>query len=152
MEFLHVGMKVENVERSRTLYGQLFGMTWEPVTEYALADAVLEGEISPSRTLVSHGWTADGTEIEMVQVVEGRTADHLVLGDREGPSHVAFRVDDLATAVANAEKSGLRVVSEWSSPAVDYVFLSGAALGGLLVQLVQFKGPRAVRRPESQRK
>jgi catechol 2,3-dioxygenase-like lactoylglutathione lyase family enzyme len=149
MEFLHVGMKVDDIQRSRAVYGQLFGMTWEPVSEYALADAVLEGEVSPSRTLVSHGWTADGAEIEMVQVVEGRTADHLVLGDREGLSHVAFRVDDLATAVANAEAAGLRRVSSWSSPAVDYVFFSGAALGGLLVQLVQFKTPRAVRRPGS---
>jgi catechol 2,3-dioxygenase-like lactoylglutathione lyase family enzyme len=148
MEFLHVGMKVDDIERSRALYGQLFGMTWEPVSEYALADAVLEGEVSPSRTLVSHGWSVDGTEIEMVQVVEGRTADHLVLGDHEGLSHVAFSVDDLKSAVAAAETAGLRRVSEWSSPAVDYVFLAGAALGGLLVQLVQFKAPRAVRRPD----
>lgn len=149
MEFLHVGMKVDDIERSRALYGQLFGMKWEPVSEYALADAVLQGEVTPSRTLVSHGWTSDGTEIEMVQVVEGRTADHLVLDDREGLSHVAFSVDDLASAVAAAEAGGLQRVSEWSSPAVDYVFLAGAALGGLLVQLVQFKGPRAVRRPGS---
>jgi catechol 2,3-dioxygenase-like lactoylglutathione lyase family enzyme len=149
MEFLHVGMKVDDIERSRALYGQLFGMKWEPVSEYALADAVLEGEVSPSRSLVSHGWTSDGTEIEMVQVVEGRTADHLVLGDREGLSHVAFCVDDLTAAVTTAEAAGLRRVSEWASPAVDFVFLSGAALGGLLVQLVQFKEPRAVRKPDA---
>src|SRR3954452_21107668 len=119
MKFLHVGMKVDDITRSRALYGQLFGMDWEPVSEYALADATLEGEVSPSRSLVSHGWTADGTEIEMVQVVEGRTADHLVLGDREGLSHVAFSVENLDNAVANAEAAGLRCVSSWSSPAVD---------------------------------
>jgi hypothetical protein len=85
----------------------------------------------------------------MVQVVEGRTADHLVLGNREGLSHVAFSVDYLAAAVARAEAAGLRRASEWSSPAVDYVFLSGEALGGLLVQLVQFKAPRSVQRPPS---
>ena len=102
--------------------------------------------MSPSRTLVSHGWTADGTEIEMVQVVEGRTADHLVLGDGEGLSHVAFSVEDLDSAVATAVAAGLRRVAEWSSPAVDYVFLSGTALGGVLVQLVQFKAPRPVQR------
>lgn len=147
MQFLHVGMKVDDIERSRALYGALFGMTWEPVSEYSLTDAVLEGEVSPSRTLVSHGWTADGAEIEMVQVLEGRTADHLVLDEREGLSHVAFCVDELASAVAKAEAAGLRRVSEWSSPAVDYVFLSGAALGGLLVQLVHFKKPRAVGKP-----
>ena len=151
MEFLHVGMKVDDIENSRALYGALFGMTWEPVSEYSLTDAVLEGEVSPSRTLVSHGWTADGTEIEMVQVVEGRTADELVLGEREGLSHVAFSGEERDSAVATAETAGLRRVSEWSSPAVDYVFLSGAALGGLLVQLVQFKKPRAVQRPQDQR-
>lgn len=148
MDFLHVGMKVDDIERSRALYGQLFGMSWEPVSEYALGDAVLEGEVTASRSLVSHGWTADGTEIEMVQVLEGRTADHVVLGDREGLSHIAFSVDDLDTAVATATAAGLKSVSEWSSPAVDFVFMAGDALGGLLVQLVSFKGPRAVKRPE----
>ena len=58
MKFLHVGMKVDDIERSRALYGQLFGMSWEPVSEYALGDAVLEGEVVASRTLVSHGWSA----------------------------------------------------------------------------------------------
>ena len=148
MKFLHVGMKVHDIERSKELYGRLFGMSWEPVSEYALPDAVLEGAVAPSRTLVSHGWTADGTEIEMVQVVQGRTADHLVLGESEGLSHLAFSVEDLDSAVAVAEAAGLRRVSEWSSPAVDYVFVSGAALGGPLVQLVQFKAPRSVHRPE----
>ncbi len=146
MKFLHVGMKVDDIERSQRLYGELFGMSWEPVSEHALPDALLEGEVIPSRTLVSHGWTSDGTEIEMVQVLEGRTADHLVLGDREGLSHIAFSVDDLAAAVESAEAAGLTRVSEWSSPAVDFVFFSGAALGGLLVQLVCFKAPRALKR------
>src|SRR5947209_13081713 len=103
-------MKVDDIERSRALYGQLFGMSWEPVSEYALSDSVIEGEVVASRTLVSHGWSADGTEIEMVQVVEGRTPDHLVLGDREGLSHVAYSVEELAPAVAAAEEAGLRCV------------------------------------------
>ncbi len=147
MRFLHVGMKVSDIHGSMALFGAAFGMEWDPVAQYELTDVTLNGHVEPSRTLVTHGLTLDGTEVEMVQVLEGRTADHLVLGDREGISHIAFAVDDLPVAVARAERAGLYRVSEWSSPAVDFAFLAGESLGGVLAQLVQFKRPR--RAPET---
>lgn len=95
-----------------------------------------------SRTLVTHGKTAQGFEIEMVQALEGKVADDLVLDGREGMSHIAFTVDDLDTAIGEATERGLRLVSEYRSEQVDFAFFAGDGLGGLLAQLVHFKQPR----------
>ena len=142
MGFLHVGMKVHDIERATRFYTAAFGIAWEPVREYQLSHITLEGDAAPSRTLVTHGKTAEGFEIEMVQGLEGKTADDLVLDGREGVSHIAFTVDNLDTAIAEAIERGLRLVSEYRSEQVDFAFFDGDDLGGLLAQLVHFKQPR----------
>jgi predicted enzyme related to lactoylglutathione lyase len=142
MDFLHIGMKVHDIERATRCYAEAFGIVWEPVREYQLSHITLEGDAAPSRTLVTHGKTAQGIEIEMVQGLEGKTADDLVLDGREGVSHIAFTVDDLDTAIAQATERGLRLVSEYRSEQVDFAFFDGDDLGGVLAQLVHFKQER----------
>lgn len=142
MEFLHVGMKVNDIQRSVELYRTMFGMDWEPVKEYALTDITLKGVKTPCTTLVTHGKTANGFEVEMIQVVSGRTADNLVVGDGEGLTHFAFTVDDIDAAIADAARRGLKVVCEFRSPYVDFVFIEGEQLGGPLTQLVKMNQPR----------
>jgi catechol 2,3-dioxygenase-like lactoylglutathione lyase family enzyme len=78
----------------------------------------------------------------MVQGLEGKTSDDLVLDGREGVSHIAFTVGNLDTAIAEATERGLRLVSEYRSEQVDFAFFAGDDLGGLLAQLVHFKQPR----------
>ncbi|HTU04558.1 MAG TPA: VOC family protein [Trebonia sp.] len=142
MDFLHIGMKVHDIERATRCYAEAFGVVWEPVREYQLSHITLEGDAAPSRTLVTHGHTSQGFEIEMVQGLEGTTADDLVLDGREGVSHIAFTVDNLDTAIADATERGLRLVSEYRSEQVDFAFFDGDDLGGVLAQLVHFKQPR----------
>jgi predicted enzyme related to lactoylglutathione lyase len=142
MDFLHIGMKVHDIERATRCYAEAFGIVWEPVREYQLSHITLEGDAAPSRTLVTHGKTAQGVEIEMVQGLEGKTADDLVLDGREGVSHIAFTVDDLDAAIAQATERGLRLVSEYRSEQVDFAFFDGDDLGGVLAQLVHFKQER----------
>jgi catechol 2,3-dioxygenase-like lactoylglutathione lyase family enzyme len=142
MDFLHVGLKVHDIARSAQLYAALFGIEWEPVQEYRLSDITVQGSVTPSRTLVTHGRTAQGFELEMVQVLDGAIADDLVLDGREGVSHLAFTVDDLDAATVRVGERGLRLVSEYRSERVDFGFFAGVDLGGLLTQLVHFKQPR----------
>ncbi len=142
MEFLQVGLKVDDIHRTSEMYGALFGIEWEPVREYTLDDATLHGQVTPSRSLVTHGRTSTGVEIELVQVLDGHTADEVVLGDREGISHFGFTVPDLDAAIAEGEARGLRNVSEWRSEYVDFAFLDGAGLGGALIQLIHFNQER----------
>ena len=135
MKLLHFGFQVHDIERTTQAYRELFGLEWEPVKEYALPPR--EGEEGASRTKVSHAWTDDGVEIEMVQQVEGTSVDHAVLGDREGISHVAFAVDDLAAEKAKAQANGLKVIHEGTAPRASWFFIQDDRLGGALIQMVQ---------------
>jgi catechol 2,3-dioxygenase-like lactoylglutathione lyase family enzyme len=139
MRLLHMGFKVHDIERTMHAYNDLFGIAWDPVVEYTLPR---NGDPSAmSRSKVTHGKTGDGVEIELVQYLEGPPVDDHVMGDREGISHIAFVVDDLAAERAKAEAKGIAIVNEGSAPRASWIFLHDQRLGGALVQLVQLNKP-----------
>ncbi|QGZ96225.1 VOC family protein [Terricaulis silvestris] len=135
MRLLHFGFKVHDIERTMQAYNELFGIDWDPVAEFALPRGDNNAQLS--RTKVTHGKTGDGVEIELVQYVEGPPVDDMVMGEREGISHVAFLVDDLAAERAKAEAKGIAIVNEGTAPRASWIFLHDHRLGGALVQLVQ---------------
>ncbi|HVY86754.1 MAG TPA: VOC family protein [Caulobacterales bacterium] len=135
MRLLHFGFRVHDIERTMQAYDDLFGIEWDAVAEYALPRDGVGGQVTRSR--VTHGKTGDGVEIELVQYLEGAPIDDCVMGGREGVSHVAFLVDDLAAERAKAEAKGVAVVGEGSAPRARWIFLHDERLGGALVQLVQ---------------
>ncbi|HET6970767.1 MAG TPA: VOC family protein, partial [Phenylobacterium sp.] len=63
------------------------------------------------------------------------------MGDREGLSHLAFQVEDLATERARLEAAGVKVLSEGTAPRASWFFVHDPRLGGALVQLVQLHEP-----------
>jgi len=136
VKFLHVGFKVNDIEAASRAYNELFGLEWEPIQEFTLTSRVGE-HTGATRSRVTHAWTDDGTEIEMVQTVEGRSVDTELMGEREGLSHLAFAVDDLAAERARAEAHGLHILSEGTAPRASWIFILDDRLGGALVQLVQ---------------
>lgn len=134
MRLLHVGFAVRDLEMTTAVWRTLFGIDWEPPVRHDLPDP----DSGPDHvSLVTHGRTGDGVELEMVQTVSGPTIDAQVFGDREGMSHLAFQVDDLDAERARMIAAGVEVLGEGSAPRADWVFLRDARLGGLLVQLVQ---------------
>ena len=136
MKLLHFGFKVHDIEKTSQAYRELFGLDWEPIKQFALPTRVGEhsGEVLSK---VTHAWTDDGVEIELVQTVEGASVDDAILGDREGMSHIAFQVDDLAAERAKAEARGANILSEGTAPRASWFFLLDERLGGALIQLVQ---------------
>ena len=135
MKLLHFGFAVRDIEATSNAYRDLFGIAWDPVARYALPD----GEGGEQVSLVTHGMTGDGTEIEMVQTVSGDTVDARWFGDREGVSHIAFQVDDLAAERARLSGMGVEIVGAGSAPRADWFFVHDDRLGGALVQLVQLR-------------
>lgn len=134
MRLLHFGFRVHDIERTMQAYQELFGIEWDPVVEYALPNA---NDASVNRSKVTHGKTGDGVEIELVQYLEGASLDEHVLGDREGVSHIAFVVENLAAERARAVANNVKIVGEGSAPRASWIFLHDDRLGGALVQLVQ---------------
>ena len=128
MKLLHFGFKVHDIHRTTEAYRELFGLEWEPVKEYTT---------DGGRSRVSHAWTDDGVEIEMVEPVDGGALDDLVMGEREGISHIAFSVEDLAAEKEKALSKGLKVVNEGTAPRASWFFIHDDRLGGALIQMVQ---------------
>ena len=136
MKLLHFGFKVHDIEKTSQAYRELFGLDWEPIKAFALPTRVGE-HTAEVLSKVTHAWTDDGVEIELVQTVEGASVDDAILGDREGMSHIAFQVDDLAAERAKAEARGANILSEGTAPRASWFFLLDERLGGALIQLVQ---------------
>lgn len=136
LKLLHFGFAVHDIDKTMAAYRDLFGIRWEPVVEHATS-VTAGGERHAGRVKVTHGYTSDGAEIEMVQAIEGRTPDEAVLGAREGVSHLALRVDDLAAEKERLVGLGVKIISEGRAPRADWLFVSDDRLGGALVQLVQ---------------
>jgi hypothetical protein len=136
MNLLHFGFKVKDIAQSSALYAELFGIVWDPIREYDVP-VMVDGQARRNRSYVTHGKTSDGIEIEMVQPIEGEVPDDIALGDREGISHVAFTVLDLAAEKARLLKRGIAIVNEGTAPRADWLFVADPWLGGALVQLVQ---------------
>lgn len=130
---LHFGFRVHDINRTMQAYRDLAGIEWDPVVEYALPG---DGG-QQTRSKVTHGRTGDSVEIELVQYLEGAPVDDLVMQGRQGVSHLAFVVDDLASERARAEARGLAIVGEGAAPRASWIFLHDDRLGGALVQLVQ---------------
>ena len=129
MRLLHFGFKVHDIERTMQAYSEIAGVRWDPVVEYVQPGA--------RRSRVTHGYTEDGVEIELVQPVEGAAVEDVIMGDREGISHIAFVVDDLAAERAKALDRGMEIVNEGTAPRASWIFLKDDRLGGALVQLVE---------------
>lgn len=136
---LHFGFRVNDIDSTMQAYRDLSGIEWDPIVEYALPG---DGG-AQTRSRVTHGKTGDGVEIELVQYLEGAPVDDLVLDGRQGISHVAFVVDDLAAERAKAAAQGLQIVGEGAAPRASWIFLHDERLGGALVQLVQLNAPAA---------
>ena len=136
MRCLHFGFKVNDIEKTSRAYAELFGLEWEPIKEFEMTSRVGD-EVGPTRSKVSHAWTEDGCEIELVETVTGKSVDTDLMGTREGLSHLAFQVDDLAAERARLEGKGVVVISEGTAPRASWFFVKDERLGGALVQLVQ---------------
>jgi catechol 2,3-dioxygenase-like lactoylglutathione lyase family enzyme len=138
MDLLHLGFAVRDIETTSQAYRDLFGVAWAPIARYVLPDP--DGG-ADQVSLVTHGRTGDGVEIEMVQTVSGQTVDARWFGDREGLSHIAFKVEDLSAERARLAALGVEIVGEGSAPRADWFFVRDERLGGALVQLVQLREP-----------
>jgi len=73
--------------------------------------------------------------------MSGTAVDELVLGEREGVSHIAFAVDDLDVERTKAVANGIQVVNEGAAPRARWFFLKDPRFGGVLLQLVELRDP-----------
>ncbi len=137
MRFLHVGFRVRDLESTVAMYTQVPGFTWDAIAEHQQPAGCFK---------VTHGYSTDGAEFEFVQTMSGTAVDELVLGEREGVSHIAFAVDDLDAERTKAVANGIEIVNEGAAPRARWLFLKDPRFGGVLLQLVELRPQPAPQR------
>jgi methylmalonyl-CoA/ethylmalonyl-CoA epimerase len=125
----HVGIAVDDIDASLTVYRDLLGMPLvhrETVAEQGVDAALLD--------------VGDG-HIELLQPLGPDTAVGKFLAKRgPGLHHVAYRVDDIDQALTALAQSGARLIDERPRTGIRgsrVAFVHPGATGGVLTEIVQ---------------
>ena len=128
-EIDHVGIAVEDLDASVELYRRLLGV--EPVHRERVDDQGVEEVL----------FRAGDSYILLLGALGADTPVGRALASRgPGVHHVAYRVDDVAEALAHFRSEGARLVDEApraGSRNTLIAFVHPKATGGVLIELVQ---------------
>lgn len=127
----HIGIVVKNLHKTAAAFENAIGLPLEEVENY--------------KEMLNVGFVPVGSmDIEFLEPTtsEGLNADFLK-DNGEGVHHIAFEVEDLDAAVANAVRNGVRVLLGPTEGARGkrIVFLDGISLGGTIVELLESPQP-----------
>jgi methylmalonyl-CoA epimerase len=124
----HLGIAVKSLASSKSIYEKL-GLTVSP-------EEVVEQE-QVRLVMVPVG----ETRLELLEPTsEDSTIAKFIAKRGEGLHHVCMKVPDLAAAVENLKREGVRLVSEEIKIGAGghrYVFVHPSSAGGVLLELVE---------------
>ena len=125
----HVAIAVPSIQVARTTYVDVLGMTCGEV-EY----------VADQRVNVLVCWAGE----QRIELVEPAALDSPITAFLEkrggGLHHLAYRVDDVAAAIAALEASGVRMIDSAPRPGAHgtrIAFVHPKSTGGVLTELVE---------------
>lgn len=125
----HIGIAVKNLETSMTLYRDVLGMSFEGTEE-----------VTDQRVRVAFFSVGESR----IELLEPTTPDSPVARflekNGEGVHHVAYQVDDIAAALDELRRTGVRLIDEQprrGAHGTQIAFLHPKATGGVLTELCQ---------------
>ncbi|HEY7401645.1 MAG TPA: methylmalonyl-CoA epimerase [Actinomycetota bacterium] len=129
LEIDHVGIAVEDLDAAAVLYSRTFGMT--PTHRERVEDQGVEEVL----------FAIGGTAVQLLGALGPDTPVGRYLS-RRGPGlhHVAYRVDDVASALDDLRAEGVPLIDETprrGSRHTTIAFVHPRGMGGVLVELVQ---------------
>jgi methylmalonyl-CoA/ethylmalonyl-CoA epimerase len=125
----HIGFAVRNIDDAVAFYTTMFGVTeWDRI------------EIPERHTAVAVAWIS-GQMLELIAPTSDAAAFAKYLADKgPGMHHMAYRVDDIAAALAELKARGVQLIDEAPRPGIhntQVAFLHPKSCMGVLVELVQ---------------
>ncbi|BCS95757.1 hypothetical protein DSLASN_13890 [Desulfoluna limicola] len=93
---------------------------------------------------------AGGVQLELIEVVSGRSYYSDMLDTHEGLHHLGFMVNDLEKRLEVCKAQGIKVLQrgriKMKLVTVDYAYLDTRAQGGIIFELIQTRiGPFKVK-------
>ncbi|GAB4325484.1 MAG: VOC family protein [Promethearchaeota archaeon] len=149
----HLGVVVRDVERAAREYERLFGIGPFNVVLRDVDQIELRGK--PSTVRLKSGLAfAGGVQIELVEVVEGRSvhSEFLEAGN-EGLHHLGVFVEDLDAELEKYAAAGCDVLSRGTAYGVArWAYVDTKDLLGFVFELVEKPPPRTRRRGKDRRR
>lgn len=126
----HIGIAVQNIEKSVELYRDLMGLPLEGL------------QAVPEQQVLTAFFPVGDMHLELIQPTEGNVGVTKFLETRgEGVHHLCFEVDDIDAALAECRSRGLRLIDETprtiENGAKKMAFLHPKSTGGVLIELYQ---------------
>lgn len=127
----HIGIAVKDLEQAKKFYTEVLGMT-------ALGEEVVEQQ----KVKVCFIPCGD-SEVELLESTspDGPIAKYIDKNG-EGIQHVALRVDNLESALADLKEKGVRLIDEkprYGAGGASIAFVHPKATGGILLELSERK-------------
>jgi methylmalonyl-CoA/ethylmalonyl-CoA epimerase len=125
----HVGLVVENIDEAVAFYRKMFGVTeWEQIA-------------MPERSMRVAVTRIGDTLLELIAPTSDQASFAKFLRERgPGMHHIAYRVDDLAAALAEVKEQGVQLIDEAPRRGMHntlVAFLHPKSTLGVLIELVQ---------------
>jgi methylmalonyl-CoA/ethylmalonyl-CoA epimerase len=125
----HIGFMVRDIEEAIEFYNRVFGISeWERID-------------MPERHMAIATAYVGGTMLELIAPTSEEAAFARFLRERgPGMHHIAYRVDDIAAALAEVKARGAVAIDEQPRPGLHdtlVAFLHPKSAQGVLVELVQ---------------
>jgi methylmalonyl-CoA/ethylmalonyl-CoA epimerase len=125
----HIGHAVADLDAAVELYRRLFGARCER------RETLAEQGVEAAAMLVG------GSKVELVAPTgEDTPVGRFLLRRGPGVHHVAYHVDDVATALASARDAGVELIDEEPRRGLfgtRVAFIHPHSVGGVLIELVQ---------------
>jgi methylmalonyl-CoA/ethylmalonyl-CoA epimerase len=125
----HIGIAVNSIEASLSFYRDTLGMDFEG------DEVVAEQKVKVAFLAVGE------SRIELLEpTAEDSPVAKFLAKNGEGVHHIAYEVDDLVVALADLEKSGVRLIDKTprtGAHGTSIAFLHPKATGGVLTELCQ---------------
>lgn len=125
----HIGFAVRNIDDAVAFYSRTFGVSeWEHIA-------------MPERHMAVAATHVGGMLLELIAPTSDEAAFAKYLGERgPGMHHVAYRVEDIVAALADAKARGVQLIDETPRSGLHntlVAFLHPKSCQGVLVELVQ---------------
>ena len=140
-----IGILVYDVDKTVAYYETVFGIRPWIVFEKK-PEFTIEKHGPVDATLKIATAYCGGVQIELIQVVSGRSYYNDTLDVREGLHHIGFMVNDLERRLKICKANGIEVLQRGQIKlklvTIDYAYLDTAAQGGIIFELIQSRiGP-----------
>jgi methylmalonyl-CoA/ethylmalonyl-CoA epimerase len=137
-----IGIVVKDMDKAVKMYKDILGLENIQVLERPPEICTLCGQEVHFRLRTGFAML-EGLQIELIQVVEGRSP-HSEFLEQHGPGvhHVGFYVDDIEAEIAKAMQSGITIYARGEFMGTKFVYLDTIATAGIFQELIQLPKPR----------